>query len=242
MLMADARDIVDQIRSLLLTLDAELERDREAVMGQNFDALAMPEIVTSVVDHLQPTLLPLEAAVYWFLFRRSFLGTGQQFARVSVRGMQEGVITSSSGQSASLCYSSVQGALKGLEDKGVIAKAGDTTRDGTLYKVCLPDEIPACQERMKQAVTELGGVDEKRELDFYNVRENRERVFTRDGYQCWKCSKQLTRFTATLDHLQPVSQGGDNSYDNLRTACLHCNSRRGNRPLADVDPLPDRKS
>lgn len=53
--------------------------------------------------------------------------------------------------------------------------------------------------------------DLKKELDFYNVRENRLKLFDRDDYKCRYCSKQLTRFTATLDHVQPVSKGGDNN-------------------------------
>jgi len=125
--------------------------------------------------------------------------------------------------------------LQALEEKGAILKAGDTNREGTLYKVFLPEEISLCQERMKEAKAEkLEPIDTKKELDYYNVRENRLMVFERDGYKCHYCDKQLTRFTATLDHIQPVSKGGDNSFDNLVTSCLHCNSRRGNRPVMDI--------
>ena len=46
------------------------------------------------------------------------------------------------------------------------------------------------------------------EVDFYNVRENRIKIYERDNYVCQHCRKQLTRFSATLDHLQPVSEGG----------------------------------
>ncbi len=35
-------------------------------------------------------------------------------------------------------------------------------------------------------------------------------------------------------NIQPISEGGDNSYDNLVTACLHCNSKRGAKPLTDI--------
>ncbi|MDE2118063.1 MAG: HNH endonuclease, partial [Betaproteobacteria bacterium] len=66
-----------------------------------------------------------------------------------------------------------------------------------------------------------------------NVSENRYKVFERDGYKCHYCGKQLTRFSATLDHIQPVSKGGDNSFENLVTACLHCNAERGNKPVMD---------
>lgn len=81
---------------------------------------------------------------------------------------------------------------------------------------------------------QLPEIDPKKELDYYNVKENRLRVFERDGYKCYKCGKQLTRFSATLDHIQPVSKSGDNSYDNLVTCCLHCNSKRGAKPIMDI--------
>lgn len=44
----------------------------------------------------------------------------------------------------------------------------------------------------------------------------------------------LLDFSATLDHIQPVSKGGAHSFDNLITSCLHCNSERGNRPIMDA--------
>ena len=151
------------------------------------------------------------------------------------RGMRD-VVKSSSGKSDSMSYAAVQKALAGLEEKGALLKAGDTTREGTLYKVCLPDEIELCKESMviRHGNNEIAPIDEETELDFYNVVENRNKVFERDGYQCHYCQKQLTRFTATLDHIQPVSRGGDNSFTNLVTSCLHCNSRRGNRPVMDM--------
>jgi 5-methylcytosine-specific restriction endonuclease McrA len=43
----------------------------------------------------------------------------------------------------------------------------------------------------------------------------------------------LTRFTATLDHVTPVAEGGDNGFENLVTACFGCNSRKHKRPLGD---------
>jgi hypothetical protein len=225
----------DRIRELLDEIDAKSVTPDDKAFTENFNSLELPELICAVVDFLQPSLYPYEGAVYWHLFRKAILGTGTQYTRASVRGMMQGVVTSSSGQSDGLSYGAVQKALQGLEDKGAVSKAGDTTREGTLYKVHLPEEIPSCQEKMKQAQQEEPAkIDTKRELDFYNVRENRLKVFERDDYKCHYCGKQLTRFNATLDHLQPVSEGGDNSFDNLTTACLHCNSQRGSRPVMDI--------
>jgi 5-methylcytosine-specific restriction endonuclease McrA len=39
-----------------------------------------------------------------------------------------------------------------------------------------------------------------------------------DNYQCRYCGKHRTRFTATLDHVKPVAEGGDHSFENLVTA------------------------
>ena len=86
---------------------------------------------------------------------------------------------------------------------------------------------------MKAQPDVLPKVDTEKELDYYNNRENRLRVFARDDYICHYCRKQLTRFSATLDHIQPVSEGGDNSLHNLVTSCLHCNSNRGSKPVSD---------
>jgi hypothetical protein len=235
--MTEPISTIEKIKELLDSLEGEVKGSDEATFAHNFDALEVPSIVSSVVDYLQPQLFPYEAAIYWYLFRTSILSSGEQYARVSVRGMQQGVVTSSSGQTSSLSYSSVQDALAGLEKKGAIQKSGETNREGTLYKVFLPEEIAICQElkaKLSAEHAEPTPVDIRRELDYYNVKENRLKVFERDNYKCHYCCKQLTRFTATLDHIQPVSEAGDNSYENLVTACLHCNSRRGSRPVMEM--------
>jgi len=229
------KEHIDKIREHLDSIERESSAPAADSFERNFDALELPGLLEQVVDFLQPRLLPYEAAIYWYLFRHSILGHGTQRVRASVRGLGEGVVTSGSGQTDKLSYGAVQDALRGLEQKEVIRKDGDTTREGTPYFVRLPEEIPWCAEQIKSQRTKAAPtpVDEKREADFYNIAENRLRVFERDGYVCYKCGTHLTRFSATLDHIQPVSQGGDHSFANLVTSCLHCNSRRGNRPVME---------
>ena len=164
---------INEIRKLLDTIDATLKTSDEKAFADNFNSLELPDLICAVIDFLQPSLLPYEGAVYWNLFRNAILGTGTQYVRTSVRGMMKGVITSSSGKSDGLSYGAFQKALQGLEDKGAISKASDTNREGTLYKVHLPEEILLCQEKMKQAQrVDSVQIDTKRELDFYNIREN----------------------------------------------------------------------
>lgn len=226
-------DKLQRIREILDEIESASEETVDDSFKANFELLELPSIVCSIVDYLQPDLHPYEAAVYWYMFRHSVLETGDVYLRVSVRGLCSGVITSSSGQSSDLSYDSVKEALAGLEEKEVIRKMGEPNREGTPYRVYIPDEIPLCQERMEEEQEGPTPVDQEEELDHYNIRENRLKVFERDGYECQHCGKQLTRFTATLDHLQPISEGGDHSSGNLVTSCLHCNSRRGAKPVSE---------
>lgn len=124
--------------------------------------------------------------------------------------------------------------MAGLESVGAIRKEGEPNRDGTPYRILIPDEIEACREyRRKRTAVEEKPQPSEVEADFYNVKENRIKVYERDGYKCRYCGKQLTRFTCTLDHVTPVAEHGTNSLDNLVTACLECNSRKHSRPLGD---------
>lgn len=227
------KDKIEQIRGLLDQLESESGDDEAVQFSKNYNALELPSIVSAIVEFLHPILTPYEIAIYWYLFNNSIVKTGEQYVRASTRGLSS-IAKSASGKSDDISYGAVKKTLDSLKDKGAISIVGDTNRDGTLYKVSIPDEIPGCKELMEKNVSiEVEQVNIHKELDFYNVPENRLKVFERDGFKCHYCKKQLTRFSATLDHIQPVSKGGDNSFNNLVTACLHCNSERGNKPVMD---------
>jgi hypothetical protein len=128
----------------------------------------------------------------------------------------------------------VRESFRALEIVGAIRKEGEPNRDGTLYRVLIPDEIEACRKfRAERTVAEPKPEINAADIDYYNIRENRVKVYERDAYKCRYCDKQLTRFTATLDHVKPVAERGDNSFENLVTACLGCNSRKHKRPVGD---------
>ena len=42
---------------------------------------------------------------------------------------------------------------------------------------------------------------------------------------------------ATIDHVVPMSKGGDHTYDNVRTMCVLCNSRKSNKDAKDIVPV-----
>lgn len=61
----------------------------------------------------------------------------------------------------------------------------------------------------------------------------------RDKWTCWLCNEFVNRalgnrdpWMPSFDHVQPISLGGMDSWDNLRLAHLICNTKRGNRVAA----------
>ncbi len=54
-------------------------------------------------------------------------------------------------------------------------------------------------------------------------------LFARDGHLCLYCGNELGRHQLTRDHVQPISRGGRDIWENVVSACISCNSRKGNR-------------
>jgi 5-methylcytosine-specific restriction endonuclease McrA len=55
----------------------------------------------------------------------------------------------------------------------------------------------------------------------------RRNLFQRDGHRCQYCGSRQERLS--VDHVLPRSRGGKDSWENVTTACLSCNVRKGNR-------------
>lgn len=59
-------------------------------------------------------------------------------------------------------------------------------------------------------------------------------VFKRDGFTCQYCGSTPPSAVLEIDHISPVSAGGDNSQGNLITACFDCNRGKAARSLTDI--------
>ena len=236
------KEMITQIRTLLSKMEIEAEQADSATAVRAFSGLELPDIICDVVDLLLPELKPYEASFYFYFLRHSIIADGTQYVRVSTRGLQSGIVKSAytgstsggkDAESSIMSLATVRQTIATLLAIGAIRQEGDANRDGTLYRVLLPEEIEICQRRRAEQSEPQIITASEGEADFYNVKENRQKIYERDNYKCTYCDKQLTRFTVTLDHITPVSEGGDNSAENLKTACLQCNSRKTARPLGD---------
>jgi len=59
-------------------------------------------------------------------------------------------------------------------------------------------------------------------------------VFKRDSFTCQYCGKGTPHVVLELDHIIPVSKGGDNNIINLVTACFDCNRGKGKTELSAI--------
>ena len=60
-------------------------------------------------------------------------------------------------------------------------------------------------------------------------------LFARDAQLCLYCGQHFNRPQLTRDHVLPVSKGGKDTWENVVSACFHCNSRKSNRTPAQAN-------
>ncbi len=67
-------------------------------------------------------------------------------------------------------------------------------------------------------------------------------LFARDRYTCQYCGRPRAELRGreflTRDHVIPLSRGGENTWDNVLTACSPCNNRKGNRLPEEAGMTP----
>jgi 5-methylcytosine-specific restriction endonuclease McrA len=61
------------------------------------------------------------------------------------------------------------------------------------------------------------------------VKLTRREVFRRDNYTCQYCGVRSSQLT--IDHVIPRHLGGEHKWENVVTACAHCNHKKGGRTL-----------
>jgi 5-methylcytosine-specific restriction endonuclease McrA len=59
---------------------------------------------------------------------------------------------------------------------------------------------------------------------------SRRGVLRRDGYRCVYCQKAAN----TIDHVQPKSRGGKDTWENLVACCLKCNNTKSDKTLSEL--------
>ncbi len=71
------------------------------------------------------------------------------------------------------------------------------------------------------------GLAERRER--YTPPLNNRTLFRRDANLCLYCAQNFSTSDLTRDHITPLSQGGQDVWQNVTTACRRCNNHKGGR-------------
>ena len=68
---------------------------------------------------------------------------------------------------------------------------------------------------------------------------NRKNLLQRDNYSCQYCAYSGDQLS--IDHVIPRSRGGKDIWENVATACISCNIRKGNRTPKEANmPLKNK--
>lgn len=54
-------------------------------------------------------------------------------------------------------------------------------------------------------------------------------LFARDAHMCMYCGDRFSARTLSRDHITPLSKGGQDSWNNVVTACKRCNNHKAGR-------------
>ena len=173
-------------------------------------------------DLLAPRLhlSPKERAVYSHLFRHTCL-EGKANLSFSIRWLARNL---------GLGQHSARKALRRLVTRGVV-KLLERSKVGHVVQVRLPDEIRDARPNKgeRSAPDSLPRRANLEEMDFLKTPALREAIHARERGACFYCLCQIRRRRRCLDHVVPQAQREFNSYRNLVSCCVECNSWKGER-------------
>jgi hypothetical protein len=106
------------------------------------------------------------------------------------------------------------------KDSGLLTYTGGTREhyEAFMHGDPLPDAPATLDERKARRVKNTAGV--------------RKQLRQRDGDNCWFCGDALELAPHNIEHLINISDGGTNALANLVLAHTDCNTKAGNKTLA----------
>lgn len=75
-------------------------------------------------------------------------------------------------------------------------------------------------------------------LPYTKIVLSRRNIMKRDGFVCQYCGKKTD---LTIDHVLPKSRGGQETWENLTTACEKCNVKKGNKTPKEANLVLKKK-
>jgi len=171
-----------------------------------------------------------ERAVYSYLLRHSLV-VGKlrlQFAVMSLA------------RTLGLAIGATRQAVRRLDELGTL-RVLERSKTGHLVEMRLPEKIRALRPGKNGATLATGAVGAAGEppastietTDFLKTWALRKTIHDRERGACFYCLRRTPANVQCLDHVVPRVRLGRNSYRNLVSCCIECNTRKGDRPVPD---------
>ena len=68
-------------------------------------------------------------------------------------------------------------------------------------------------------------------------KKQRFEVFKRDNFTCQYCGRMAPDVVLEINHINPISNNGNNDILNLITSCFDCNRGKGKRKLSENEEI-----
>jgi 5-methylcytosine-specific restriction endonuclease McrA len=178
---------------------------------KDFEDRLAPQLNLSVTDR----------AVYSHLFRHSRLEGKVRF-QFSIPWLARGV---------GVPRTTARDAVRRLIARGVLDLVERNGHAHHVVRLRLPSEVRAVRaakiaaDRLATAPRATVDIEE----DFLRTRPLRRAIHAREDGRCFYCLRSITCKRWCIDHVVPRAQSGRNSYRNLVSCCMECNSKKGER-------------
>jgi 5-methylcytosine-specific restriction endonuclease McrA len=165
-----------------------------------------------------------ERAVYSYLLRHSLV-VGKlrlQFALMALA------------RTLGLSIGAARQAVRRLDELGAL-RVLERSKSGHLAEMRLPEKIRAIRPGRNGAFQVAGEppASTLESTDFLKTWALRKAIHDRERGACFYCLRRTPANVHCLDHVVPRVRFGRNSYRNLVSCCIECNTRKGDLPAPD---------
>ena len=128
----------------------------------------------------------------------------------------------------------VRQAVRRLDELGAL-RLLERSKTGHLVEMRLPEQIRALRPGRNGASRDAGEppASTLEATDFLKTWALRKAIHDRERGACFYCLRRTPANVQCLDHVVPRARFGRNSYRNLVSSCMECNTRKGDRPARD---------
>jgi 5-methylcytosine-specific restriction endonuclease McrA len=176
-----------------------------------------------------------ERAVYCYLLRHSLV-VGKLRLQFAVMALA---------RTLGLSIGAARQAVRRLDELGAL-RVLERSKNGHLAEMCPPEKIRAIRLHKNRASIASGAAwvgaagiageppaSTLETTDFLKTWALRKVIHDRERGACFYCLRRTPGNVRCLDHVVPRVRFGRNSYRNLVSCCIECNTRKGDRPAPD---------